>query len=169
MEKSIRKLCYLSLFCAIAIVLSYIETLFPFYLGIPGAKIGLANVVTLPLLLCFGFKEALIVLLLRIMIVAMAFTNLYTFLYSLAGGILSLFIMFIFNKTKLFSHLIISIMGGVFHNIGQLLVAMCFFNSSVFIYYLPYLMLFGILSGIGIGMIGELIYLKIGQRITKMG
>ena len=77
--------------------------------------------------------------------------------------------MFIFNKTKLFSHLIISIMGGVFHNIGQLLVAMCFFNSSVFIYYLLYLMLFGILSGIGIGMIGELIYLKIGQRITKMG
>ena len=166
MEKSIRKLCYLSLFCAIAIVLSYIETLFPFYLGIPGAKIGLANVVTLTLLLCFGFNEALIVLLLRIMIVAMAFTNLYTFLYSLAGGILSLFIMFIFNKTKLFSHLIISIMGG---DIGQLLVAMCFFNSSVFIYYLPYLMLFGILSGIGIGMIGELIYLKIGQRITKMG
>ena len=68
---------------------------------IPGAKIGLANVVTLTLLLCFGFKEALIVLLLRIMIVAMAFTNLYMFLYSLAGGILSLFIMFIFNKTKL--------------------------------------------------------------------
>ena len=96
MEKSIRKLCYLSLFCAIAIVLSYIETLFPFYLGIPGAKIGLANVVTLTLLLCFGFKEVLIVLLLRIMIVAMAFTNLYMFLYSLAGGILSLFIMFIF-------------------------------------------------------------------------
>ena len=102
MEKSIRKLCYLSLFCAIAIVLSYIETLFPFYLGIPGAKIGLANVVTLTLLLCFGFKEALIVLLLRIMIVAMAFTNLYMFLYSLAGGILSLFIMFIFNKTNYF-------------------------------------------------------------------
>ncbi len=101
MEKSIRKLCYLSLFCAIAIVLSYIETLVPFYLGIPGAKIVfLANVVTLTLLLCFGFKEALIVLLLRIMIVAMAFTNLYTFLYSLAGGILSLFIMFIFNKNK---------------------------------------------------------------------
>lgn len=161
MEKSIRKLCYLSLFCAIAIVLSYIETLVPFYLGIPGAKIG-SLLMLLPLR-CFYvlvFKEALIVLLLRIMIVAMAFTNLYTFLYSLAGGILSLFIMFIFNKIKLFSHLIISIMGGVFHNIGQLLVAMCFFNSSVFIYYLPYLMLFGILSGIGIGMIGELILLK---------
>ena len=169
MEKSIRKLCYLSLFCAIAIVLSYIESLFPLYLGVPGAKIGLANVVTFTLLLCFGFKEAMVVTILRIMIVAITFTNLYMFLYSLAGGILSLLMMFIFNKTKLFSHLIISMMGGVFHNIGQLLVAMYFFSSSVFIYYLPYLMLFGILSGIGIGMIGELIYLKIGQRITKMG
>lgn len=55
MEKSIRKLCYLSLFCAIAIILNYIESLFPLYLGVPGAKIGLANVVTLTLLLCFWF------------------------------------------------------------------------------------------------------------------
>mgnify|MGYP003496629325 CR=1 FL=1 len=91
MEKSIRKLCYLSLFCAIAIVLSYIETLFPFYLGIPGAKIGLANVVTLTLLLCFGFKEALVVTLLRIMIVALVFSNFYMFLYNLVGGILFFF------------------------------------------------------------------------------
>ena len=57
MEKSIKKLCYLALFCAIAIVLSYIESLIPLYLGVPGAKLGLANVVTLTLLLCFGLKE----------------------------------------------------------------------------------------------------------------
>ena len=97
MEKSIRKVCYLALFCAIAIILSYIETLIPFYVGIPGAKIGLANVVSLTLLLCFGFKEALVVTLLRIMIVAMVFTNLYMFLYSLVGGILSLLMMHFFK------------------------------------------------------------------------
>ena len=68
MEKSIKKLCYLALFCAIAIVLSYIESLIPLYLGVPGAKLGLANVVTLTLLLCFGLKEAFIVMLLRILI-----------------------------------------------------------------------------------------------------
>ena len=79
MEKSIKKLCYLALFCAIAIVLSYIESLIPLYLGVPGAKLGLANVVTLTLLLCFGLKEAFIVMLLRILIVSMTFTNFICF------------------------------------------------------------------------------------------
>ena len=120
MEKSIKKLCYLALFCAIAIVLSYIESLIPLYLGVPGAKLGLANVVTLTLLLCFGLKEAFIVMLLRILIVSMTFTNFYMFLYSLSGGLISLIIMYLFLKTNLFSNIIISIMGGIFHNVGQL-------------------------------------------------
>ena len=163
MEKSIKKLCYLALFCAIAIVLSYIESLIPLYLGVPGAKLGLANVVTLTLLLCFGLKEAFIVMFLRILIVSLTFTNFYMFLYSLSGGLLSLIIM------NLFSDIIISIMGGIFHNVGQLLVAMLFFSSTVFMYYLPYLMLFGILSGIVIGILGEIIYLKIGNQLKKRG
>ena len=165
MEKSIKKLCYLALFCAIAIVLSYIESLIPLYLGVPGAKLGLANVVTLTLLLCFGLKEAFIVMFLRIL----TFTNFYMFLYSLSGGLLSLIIMYLFLKTNLFSDIIISIMGGIFHNVGQLLVAMLFFSSTVFMYYLPYLMLFGILSGIVIGILGEIIYLKIGNQLKKRG
>ena len=169
MEKSIKKLCYLALFCAIAIVLSYIESLIPLYLGAPGAKLGLANVVTLTLLLCFGLKEAFIVMFLRILIVSMTFTNFYMFLYSLSGGLLSLIIMYLFLKTNLFSDIIISIMGGIFHNVGQLLVAMLFFSSTVFMYYLPYLMLFGILSGIVIGILGEIIYLKIGNQLKKRG
>ena len=169
MEKSIKKLCYLALFCAIAIVLSYIESLIPLYLGVPGAKLGLANVVTLTLLLCFGLKEAFIVMFLRILIVSMTFTNFYMFLYSLSGGLLSLIIMYLFLKTNLFSDIIISIMGGIFHNVGQLLVAMLFFSSTVFMYYLPYLMLFGILSGIVIGILGEIIYLKIGNQLKKRG
>ena len=168
MEKSIKKLCYLALFCAIAIVLSYIESLIPLYLGVPGAKLGLANVVTLTLLLCFGLKESLVVTLLRIMIVAMVFTNLYMFLYSLVGGILSLLMMLLFKKTRLFSNIIVSMIGGIFHNVGQLLVAMYFFSSTVFMYYLPYLLIFGVLSGIGIGILSEIIYTKIGQRIIKM-
>ena len=162
-EKKIKKLCYLALFCAIAIVLSYVESLIPLYLGVPGAKLGLANVVTLTLLLCFGLKEAFIVMFLRILIVSMTFTNFYMFLYSLSGGFLSLIIMYLFLKTNLFSDIIISIMGG------QLLVAMLFFSSTVFMYYLPYLMLFGILSGIVIGILGEIIYLKIGNQLKKRG
>ena len=108
----IRKLCYLALFCAIAIILSYIETFIPFSFGIPGAKIGLANIVTIILLFCFDFKSALVVLVLRIFIVAAAFTNLYMMIYSLAGGIISLIMMTLFYKSHLFSDYIISIIGG---------------------------------------------------------
>ena len=75
----------------------------------------------------------------------------------------------LFLKTNLFSDIIISIMGGIFHNVGQLLMAMLFFSSTVFMYYLPYLMLFGILSGIVIGILGEIIYLKIGNQLKKRG
>lgn len=163
----IRKLCYLALFCAIAIILSYIETFIPFSFGIPGAKIGLANIVTIILLFCFDFKSALVVLLLRIFIVAAAFTNLYMMIYSLAGGIISLIMMTLFYKSHLFSDYIISIIGGIFHNIGQLMIAMIFFNSTVFLYYLPYLLLLGTLSGTVIGIIAELIYLKAGQYIKN--
>lgn len=164
---NVKKMCYLALFCAIAIILSYIETLIPFQLGIPGAKIGLANITTIILLFCFGFKETLIVMLLRIFIVAATFTNLYMMLYSLAGGIISLVMMTLFYKTQLFSNYIISIIGGIFHNIGQLLIAMLFFNTTTFLYYLPYLLLIGAISGTVIGIIAQIIYIKTGKYIIR--
>jgi len=162
-----RKMCYLALFCAIAIILSYIETLIPFQFGIPGAKIGLANITTIIILFCFGFKEAFIVMLLRVFIVGATFTNLYMMLYSLAGGIISLAMMTLFYKTHLFSNYIVSIIGGIFHNVGQLLVAMFFFNTTTFLYYLPYLLLIGSLSGAVIGIVAQIIYTKIGKYIKQ--
>lgn len=164
---NVRKMCYLALFCAIAIILSYIETLIPFQFGIPGAKIGLANITTIIILFCFGFKEAFIVMLLRVFIVGATFTNLYMMLYSLAGGIISLAMMTLFYKTHLFSNYIVSIIGGIFHNVGQLLVAMFFFNTTTFLYYLPYLLLIGSLSGAVIGIVAQIIYTKIGKYIKQ--
>lgn len=163
---NVKRMCYLALFCAIAIILSYIETLIPFQFGVPGAKIGLANITTIILLLCFGFKEAFIVMLLRIFIIAATFTNLYMMLYSLAGGIISLIMMALVHKTKLFSNYIVSIIGGIFHNIGQLLIAMIFFNTTTFLYYLPYLLLIGTISGTAIGIIAQIIYMKTGHYIS---
>lgn len=169
MSKSInvKRMCYLALFCAIAIILSYIETLIPFHLSIPGTKIGLANITTIIMLFCFGYKEAFFVMLLRIFIVGITFTNLYMMLYSLAGGILSLAMMALFYQTKLFSNYTISIIGGIFHNIGQLLIAMFFFNTSTFLYYLPYLLLIGTITGTVIGIISQIIYIKTGNYIIK--
>ena len=155
MSKSInvKRMCYLALFCAIAIILSYIETLIPFHLSIPGTKIGLANITTIIMLFCFGYKEAFFVMLLRVFIVGITFTNLY--------------MMALFYQTKLFSNYTISIIGGVFHNIGQLLIAMFFFNTSTFLYYLPYLLLIGTITGTVIGIISQIIYIKTGNYIIK--
>ena len=161
----VRQLCFLAIFCAISIILNYIEMLFPVYLGIPGTKLGLANIVSLTILLCFGFKYAVGVSLLRIFIIGITFTNPYMMLYSLAGGLLSISIMALMVKTHLFSNIVISIMGGVSHNIGQLLVAFVFFSTSVFIYYLPYLILLGIVSGTVVGIIAQIIYIKIKRHI----
>lgn len=163
----IKKMCYLALFCAIAIILSYIESMIPFQFGIPGAKIGLANITSIILLFSFGFQSALLVLILRIFLVAAAFTNLYMMIYSLAGGSLSLVMMTIAYKTHLFSNYTVSIIGGIFHNIGQLLIAMIFFDTSVFLYYLPYLLCIGTVSGAAIGIIAQLIYSKAGSHIIK--
>ena len=163
----IKKMCYLALFCAISIILSYIESMIPFQFGIPGAKIGLANIISIVLLFSFGFQSALIVLVLRIFLVAAAFTNFYMMIYSLAGGILSLVMMTLVYKTHLFSNYTVSIIGGISHNIGQLLVAMIFFDTSVFLYYLPYLLCIGTISGAAIGIIAQLIYAKTGSHIIK--
>lgn len=163
----IRKICYLSLFCAIAIILSYIESFIPFPFGIPGAKIGLANITTIILLFCFGFKSAFVVLILRVFIIAATFTNFYMMIYSLSGGIASLIMMTCFYKSHLFSKFTISIIGGIFHNIGQLIIAMLFFNTSVFLYYLPYLLILGSISGAIIGIIAQLIYQKAGTYIVN--
>lgn len=161
----VKELCFLAIFCAISIILNYIEMLFPIYLGIPGAKLGLANIVSLTILLCFGFKYAIGVALLRIFIIGITFTNPYMMLYSLAGGVLSITIMAVMVKTHLFSNIVISIVGGVSHNIGQLLIAFIFFSTSAFIYYLPYLILLGIVSGAVVGIIAQIIYHKIKSHL----
>ena len=164
-----RKVAIFGVFTALALIFSYVELLIPINFGIPGAKLGLANLMTVLVLYKMGIKEALALSVTRIILSGFMFGNLFGILYSLSGGLLSLIIMYLFLKTNLFSDIIISIMGGIFHNVGQLLVAMLFFSSTVFMYYLPYLMLFGILSGIVIGILGEIIYLKIGNQLKKRG
>lgn len=160
----VRQLCFLAIFCTISIILNYIEMLFRLFRN-PGTKLGLANIVSLTILLCFGFKYALGVALLRIFIIGITFTNPYMMIYSLAGGFLSISIMALMVKTHLFSNIVVSIVGGVSHNIGQLLVAFVFFSTSAFIYYLPYLILLGIVSGTVVGIIAQIVYHKIKRHI----
>lgn len=162
----IKKLTYLSLLTAIAIVLGYLENFIPVNLGIPGAKIGLANIVSMIVLSVYSFKDALTISLLRVFIVASTFTNYYMFLYSLSGALLSLIIMYLLKRSNYFSTLLISITGAVFHNLGQILVAIIFYGFNI-IYYLPYLTILALITGAVIGLLGQIIIIKLPKQLRN--
>lgn len=156
--RNTKKLTFLGLFAAVAIVLSYVEHLLPpIYAAVPGIKLGLANIVNIFILYKFTVKEAATVTLVRILTVALIFGNFMTLMYSIAGAVLSITIMALLKKTKLFSTVGVSIAGGVCHNLGQILVAIAVTATAEIGYYMIFLCISGILSGTLIGIAGALI------------
>jgi heptaprenyl diphosphate synthase len=135
----------------LALMFSYIESFLPASPGLPGVKLGLANLVILVLLYRTNWKMALSVNIMRILMSGLLFSGLFGAVYSLCGGLLSFFIMLICMKTNLFSVIGVSMAGGVFHNIGQLLIAAAITETVNIFYYLPILILSGTASGILIG------------------
>lgn len=153
-----KKIAYGGLFLALALVVSYIETLIPIHIGIPGVKIGLANGVIMVLLYMVSLRETLGVSLARILLAGFMFGNLMMILYSLAGGMLSLAVMAVLKKSGVFGPVGVSVAGGVSHNIGQLVVAILVLETGRLVYYLPILLLSGTIAGIIIGILsGEVI------------
>lgn len=143
----------MGLMVALAFILSYLESLLPFQLGIPGAKLGLANIVTLTAIVQIGSKEAFFLMLVRTVLTGFTFGSLYSMAYSLAGGLFSILIMSIMYKSRRFSIIGISIAGGVVHNLGQLVVAMAVLKSLDLKYYAGFLVLCGVVTGLLIGII----------------
>lgn len=156
-----KKVATYGLLVALAFILSYIESLFPLSLAIPGIKLGLANLVVVIALYSMGVKDALLLSMLRILLVGFTFGNLSMMLYSLAGGMLSWLLMTIFRKTKLFGMTGVSIIGGIAHNIGQIGVAILVVETFDIAYYLPFLMISGVLTGAVIGILGAMINKRI--------
>ena len=152
-----KKVATYGLLVALAFILSYIENLFPLSLAIPGIKLGLANLVVVTALYSMGAKEAFVLSLLRILLVSFTFGNLSMMLYSIAGGMLSWLLMTIFRKTKLLSMTGVSIIGGIAHNIGQIVVAILVVETFDIAYYLPFLMIAGVITGAVIGILGAMI------------
>lgn len=147
------KVAYFGLFTAVALIFSYVESLLPVFFGIPGIKLGLANLLILIVLYRWGMKEAFLLSVLRVLLAGLMFGNLFSILYSLSGAIFSLVIMGIFEKSDKFSIVGISMVGGVFHNIGQLMMAGLILESYSVIYYLPVLLVSGMITGILIGIL----------------
>lgn len=148
-----QRTAYFGVFTALALIFSYVETLIPINFGIPGAKLGLANLVIVLVLYKTDWKEALLLSVTRIVLSGVLFGNLFGILYSLAGGLLSLVVMVLVKRNEGFSVIGVSMAGGVTHNIGQLLVAMLVVETYQVGYYLPVLMLVGLATGTLIGLV----------------
>ena len=142
---------YFGVFTALALIFSYIETLIPIQFGVPGIKLGLANLIIVIVLYRTGWREALLLSVVRVVLAGFIFGNLFSIVYSLAGGIFSLAVMALLKKTERFSVIGISIAGGVCHNIGQLIVAMVVVETYQVGYYLPVLLIAGVITGAVIG------------------
>ncbi len=149
--KTTKKITYIGIFVALALILSYVEALIPFNFGIPGVKLGLANLVVVCALYMTDAKSAFVVGMLRIVLSSLLFSPGIMVLYSLAGGMLSFLAMYLFRRLTKLSIVGVSIIGGVFHNIGQLAVAALILETFKIAYYLPVLMISGLITGMLIG------------------
>ena len=143
----------MGVFLALALILSYVESLIPFYFGIPGVKLGLANLIVVIMLYAVGAKEAFAISMLRILLSGFLFGNLFSILYSFAGGILSFLVMWLVKRTGKFHVMSVSICGGITHNIGQILVASVIVETYSIFYYIPVLLIAGLITGMLIGVI----------------
>lgn len=182
-----RRTAELGLMLALALILSYVESLIPFSFGIPGIKLGLPNLIVLLLLydgirdyaadveqyagtragkfLTKGEREALLVNGLRIVLSGFLFSSLYAILYALAGAVFSFAAMYVGRRTNRFSMVGVSVLGGVFHNIGQLLVAMAVVETFAVAYYVPFLLVAGTVTGALLGVVGR----ELLPYLSRMG
>lgn len=149
------------MFIALSFLFSYIETWIPFSFGIPGAKLGLANLVTLTALYVMGPWDAFWISLVRVLLTGFTFGNLSMLFYSLGGGLLSFWVMCFCKQRIRLGKTGVSVAGGISHNLGQLLVAAAAVQNTNLLYYFPILLLFGTLSGAVIGMLGALVIRRI--------
>ena len=158
---STRKLTTCALLSALALIFSYIEFLLPLSLGVPGIKIGLANIVVVLALYSLGAGCALAVNLIRIALSALLFGNLFSAVYALCGALFSLAVMLLLKKPDIFSLTGVSMAGGAAHNIAQLAAAAVIADSAKVFIYLPVLVLAGAAAGIFNGAVCTLVLRKI--------
>ena len=152
-----RKVASSGLLLALAVLFGYVEAIIPVPMPVPGMKLGLANIVIVTILYLAGWKEAIVISALRVLIIGFLFGNLFSISYGLAGTALSILGMALVRKTRRFSVVSVSALGGVLHNCGQILVATLVVIGFPWKWYLPVLMLAGLGAGIVTGFLNRLI------------
>lgn len=148
-----KKIAQFGLMTAMALVLSYVDRLFPLDFIAPGIRLGLSNTVLLYALYMMRPRDAVILMLLKVTLASLLF-GFSQFPYSLAGGAVSLMGMMIVYRLK-FSVITVSIVGGVLHNVGQIVVAALLTTTALLITYLPVLLFFGVVMGLSTGLVAK--------------
>ncbi len=152
-----KRIALLGISVALAMVLSFLESLIPAFVAIPGIKVGLSNIVIVFLLYSLGWQYAAAVSIVRVVLVSALFNNVQVMLFSLAGAVLSLLGMAFLKRTKLFSCVAVSVVGGVLHNVGQVTVAIFWTQTPQVVWYLPVLLITGTVAGVVIGLVAGLL------------
>ena len=156
-----KKIATSALMIALAMILSFVESQIPSFFPIPGINLGFANIPVIFALYRLSIKDAIVVSLIRVVVVSTLFGTSLTLAYSLSGAVLSLLIMVLLKKSDRFSIVGVSVAGGISHNIGQIIMAIILMHNSVISYYLPFLIISGIVTGVVIGLVSA----KIVERV----
>ena len=159
-----RKVVHMGMLIALAMVLSFIESQIPAFVAVPGMKLGLANIAIVFALYSLGFREALGVSLIRVVLSAILFGSVVSGLYSAAGAILSLLGMALLKKSGFFGTVGVSVSGAVLHNLGQIGIACFILRTQALVYYLPFLILSAVVSGVVIGIVSAVLVERIGGK-----
>ena len=156
-----KKLTVMAMTTAVAMILSFVESQIPAFVAVPGVKIGLANIAVVFARYRLGWKEAVAISLVRVVLVSMLFGSVASLFYSLAGAVLSLTGMGLLKKTGKFTEIMISVTGGILHNIGQIGMACLILETAALRYYLPFLLISGIIAGIVVGILSAVLVQRI--------
>lgn len=162
------KTAYLGLFCAAAILLGYVESLVPVFTAVPGMKVGLPNLAIVTVLYLYSWREAALVSVVRIAVNGLLFGNLFSFWFSLAGGLLSLLVMTLVKALGLFDCTGVSLVGGIAHNAGQIAVASFLVDNIRVAYYFIPLVITGLVAGVLIGLLSGILVRRLARVAPKL-
>ena len=156
-DRRTRLIAISAMFAALALIFSYVEVLIPIPVPVPGIKLGLANLVIIIAIYRMGFRHVFAINMVRIIAAGLLFSGVFGMIYSLAGGILSIIVMYLLYRTGKFSMVGVSMAGGVCHNLGQLLTACVLLENTGILSYFSVLLFSGLISGILIGILAYVI------------
>ena len=159
-----KKLAFIGISVALAMILSFVESQIPALIAVPGVKVGLPNLVIVFLLYKCGWREAALVNFVRVILSSILFGNVQTLTFSLAGAAISLLGMILLMRTEKFSSVAVSVVGGVLHNLGQILATVLWLGTMEIAYYLPVLLISGTVAGILIGIVSGMLV----ERLEKI-